>query len=198
MKVDKSCGFHVHHDINDFENKNLFALFGMVAKWQPVLDRLVAPSRRDNRYCRPLLHSTTSSAHEHVQRLRRMGSTFRTFGMDAIWNTYNDDRYMVLNAQHYLDRGTIEFRQHQGTIDADKIAWWVILTQNIVDHAANAKAAVFTASSSVLCLKRFRDFLGCTGKYVQRHPAVLAAAKMTTERFNKFNPTLSAYAPVLA
>jgi hypothetical protein len=45
------------------------------------------------------------------------------------------DRYRVLNASAYNKYGTFEFRQHQGTINADEILAWVEFGQAMIGWA---------------------------------------------------------------
>ena len=42
---------------------------------------------------------------------------------------------MVVNFQAYLRHGTVEFRQHQGSLNPTKIWNWVVFTQSIMNRA---------------------------------------------------------------
>jgi hypothetical protein len=44
---------------------------------------------------------------------------------------------MALNSHSYWRHGTIEFRLHSGTLDADKIINWLIITQKMILKAKN-------------------------------------------------------------
>ncbi|NPV52245.1 MAG: amidoligase family protein [Firmicutes bacterium] len=122
-KVNKSCGFHVHHSAADLTPKALQALIGLYTRFQGALDEIVAKSRRgnNNTYCRALSNEL------YYRALRR----------DDLQGIVccQDSRYYKLNLQAYLRHGTIEIRHHQGTVNADKIINWIRLTQAIVEAA---------------------------------------------------------------
>lgn len=59
------------------------------------------------------------------------------------------ERYMNVNVQAYYDHGTLEFRQHNGTVDATKVTNWIRFVVNFVEQSRaltprrkNKKAAV--------------------------------------------------------
>jgi hypothetical protein len=122
-KVNRSCGLHVHHDARDFQNETFKNLIKIYARFEPVIDTLVAPSRRGNvnQYCQTLARIDL----ENVLNAGDPTTLRRAYG----------DRYKKLNLQSYVTHGTVEFRQHQGTINAEKIINWVKLTQGIVERA---------------------------------------------------------------
>lgn len=141
--VNRSCGTHVHHDINDL---NVDEIKAAAASWfnnQDLIDGLVSPSRRAdaNGYCRRL----TSDDLRSIQAAR---------DLDAIRYLYLD-RYRTLNLTSYGRHGTIEIRQHQGTLDAEKIISWLRLGQAIIDSAKTSGVAA--RQSSV------RDLLAAMG-----------------------------------
>ena len=80
---------------------------------QSVVNTMFPRSRTNNRYCLPLSLRQIENANT-IQRL--------TFG-----------KFTTINLQTW-SRGTIEFRQASGTIDADKIINWVKFLLNLVDH----------------------------------------------------------------
>lgn len=109
-KVNKSCGVHVHHEVvslNETQMKNLLTFY---AKNEKTIDSFMPISRRgsNNTYCQ-----TTASALENLERGTQITSL---------------TRYNKLNLQSYYRQGTIEYRQHAGTTDSNKIIAWVILT----------------------------------------------------------------------
>jgi len=50
---------------------------------------------------------------------------------------YNHTRYCGLNLHSVFYRGTIEFRQHAGTVDEEKILRWAGILLFVVDYAIN-------------------------------------------------------------
>jgi hypothetical protein len=121
--VNQSCGTHVHHDINDAD---INAVKATATSWfnnQNLIDGLVSESRRNdaNGYCRRL----TSSDMNTVNALGSTSDLRRVY----------IDRYRTLNLTSYGRHGTIEIRQHQGTLDAEKIISWLRFGQAIIDTA---------------------------------------------------------------
>lgn len=104
-KVNVTCGTHVH--VGNFCNMQSRDLFNKSASFQRnygyfeqcVFDRLVSPSRRGNgnHYCQSCDTSSISG------------------------------RYYKINTQNIFGFGTIENRQHQGTLEAKKILSWMEL-----------------------------------------------------------------------
>jgi len=107
----KSCGFHVHHGVDNWVDVEKIAkLYDMV---ENVLFQGQPRSRQNNRFCKKW---GTGSVSRKITRSQR-------------------DRYFGLNLNSYAMRKTVEFRLHSGTVDFDKISSWVLLTQLIVDTA---------------------------------------------------------------
>ena len=71
-----------------------------------------------------------------------------------------------------MRHGTVEFRQHAGTVDAIKIVNWVKLVANFVESATSAKSIKITGAGN------FESFLK-----VVTEPAV---KKFYRERAKKF------------
>jgi hypothetical protein len=119
VKVNKSCGYHVHHESSD-HNRNktekIAAISAVVyKKYQRKFNAMLPVSRRNNQYAR-------SFTENEIQELKN--------GCNSIGS-----RYKVVNVQAYFRHGTVEFRQHSGTIDAEKAASWIKLTQAVVNKA---------------------------------------------------------------
>lgn len=126
--VSRQCGLHVHvgardKDVNFFRN-----LLKTYAHYEPLLDSITSPSRRGN--INPYCHSTKMRM-DTVQDLDNADLTRVT--------RYAGTRYMKLNYESYWRHGTVEFRQHQGTVMASKITAWVKLCLRMVDAANKAQ-----------------------------------------------------------
>ena len=105
--VNRSTGLHVHvgGNITDDQYVNTFVnyywLENLITSW-------LAPSRANNCYCRRLtdrpgllMCNTPGEIRNHLH-----------------------SRYFTVNAEARLRHGTIEFRQHQGSTEYEKIAMW--------------------------------------------------------------------------
>lgn len=189
--VDKSCGLHVHHGARDLSSREITSVFAIAMKWETVIDLLVAPSRRNNRYCESNNRegTTVDGTKAALKRLRTRGA--ERYGLN------NHTRYLKVNYEAYLKHGTIEFRQHQGTLDAEKIISWIIMTQNFVTKAVE-QGASYTVSQTGICFKRFRDMLGCNGSALEDNTYVKMAAKTMLERWAKFSSGRNSYSPTIS
>jgi hypothetical protein len=70
------------------------------------------------------------------QRLRESLKSANDSLRDRQEHKYNDTRYRALNLHSYWHRGTIEFRHHHGTVDAEKIRNWGMVCMSVVDSVA--------------------------------------------------------------
>lgn len=129
--VNRTCGLHIHVGIRGTpmaDDVDFFKrLVKLYAKFEPVIDTFVAPSRRGNAnsYCRKV------ELNACIERAGDMHTLFRAYN--------NGSRYAKLNLQSYWRHGTVEFRQHQGTTDARKVTNWVIFCLRMVSHAASVE-----------------------------------------------------------
>jgi hypothetical protein len=150
--VDRRCGLHVHHDINDYNAKQIANIFAIYIKLEKTIDTFVPNSRRanNNRFCRSLFQCTTQQA--ILDKLKAVNSLE---DIKRIWHT----RYVKVNFQSYVKYGTIEFRQHSGTIEFEKIYNWILLTQRIIERAKERNVTYSYKESSVPVLT-FQKMLG--------------------------------------
>lgn len=126
--VNRSCGLHVHHEIRDMTIGQVKGLARLWSDNQDVIDGLVAPSRRGgtNTYCGRLSsHDLASLA--RCDRLERVSQHVTT-------------RYRTLNLASYGRYGTVEIRQHQGTMDAEKVLTWLAFGQAMIEAARSQTA----------------------------------------------------------
>lgn len=119
--VNKSCGFHVHvgaADLTDEQYVNVFVNYQML---EELIDSFMAPSRRGNtsRWCHSLQSRHLSACETKRDVLREL----------------DYDRYFKVNPCAYERHQTIEFRQHQGTTDYEKISNWVKFCIALVDFS---------------------------------------------------------------
>lgn len=117
-----SCGMHVHHDSRDMTVAQMKALARSWYRNQDIVDGLVSESRRaarSNHYCRRLDESDMAQI-DAIRDLRSLGRL---------------DRYRSLNLASYGRHATVEIRQHQGTVDAEKVTSWIRFGQAMIDTA---------------------------------------------------------------
>lgn len=125
--VNKSCGYHVHigaADLTDQQYVNVFANYQML---EGLIDSFMAPSRRGDasRWCHTLAGYDFSACTTKREVLRAL----------------HYDRYHKVNPCAYERHQTIEFRQHQGTTDYEKISNWVKFCIALVDFSKSHRLA---------------------------------------------------------
>jgi len=113
-RVSVRTGMHVHVDARDLTGEQIGRLIAAYADRQMAFDQFVSPSRqsvRRNYYCQPL----------------------STWEKDAIVDSFKatktapagQNRYRTVNCTSYGRIGTIEFRQHHGTLNGSKAVAWI-------------------------------------------------------------------------
>lgn len=157
--VNKTCGLHVHHEVKDYKAANLARLVDFYRRAQSVIDMLMPPSRRGdtNQYCLSI----------PATNLCRTEDITHQYG----------SRYYKINIQAYYRYGTVEFRHHSGTVDAEKILAWVAFTQCMVERCRRK------ISESTHKLTWF-DLMQAVG--FTHNPAHAVTAKFLTRRYAKF------------
>lgn len=122
VKVNRSCGFHVHFDASGFDIdtwKNLALSYKHI---EQLIDSFMPESRRDNRYCKTLagINDRTIRSADTIYDLQR---------------AFNNQRYYKLNLEAYSRHQTVEFRQHSGTIDFTKMEKWIHFLNGLIIFA---------------------------------------------------------------
>lgn len=139
--VNRSCGLHVHVGVESNDRTcDLFKhLVNLYSAAEAVIDTFVAPSRRSNNtYC---------------HRVGSVGPVLQADDLDSVRRYYGPSRYRKLNLEAFWRHGTVEFRQHQGTVDARKITEWSRLCRHMValavERASAAQPTVVTGAATV-------------------------------------------------
>lgn len=122
--INKSCGFHAHFGTDDFKEsisvwRNLYINY---ATLEEDIDAFMPPSRRRNTYCASLKVRGWREKMENARTLVELEKAIT-----------KRNRYFKLNSQSYWRHGTVEFRQHSGTIEFDKIRNWLLFCARLVE-----------------------------------------------------------------
>lgn len=104
--INRSCGTHLHISMDGCDEEDYRAIHKFARAFEDQVFELVAPSRRDNRYCRPL-----------GCRLDMR------------------NRYRWTNFCSLRDLGTIEVRLHQGTMSPIRVKMWACLMLRFMEVA---------------------------------------------------------------
>lgn len=122
--ANKTCGFHVHFDARNMNVNEIRTICTRYAKYEAEIDRFMPRSRRadNNRYCRSVVREFGYTAFQTATTIEKLA--------DA-----QEDRYFKVNLKAYLRHHTIEFRQHSGTVEADKIQNWILFLNDFVNES---------------------------------------------------------------
>jgi len=149
--VDMTCGLHIHHDVNDLDKKEIGNVLIAYAICRDQIDKFVLPQRRtdgDGYYGRP-----TGTKKAVVDSLKRTKNDRGDVSfLDAYTRRYYERYYpSYLNELRQTDKfnfggignavqlndeyGTIEIRQHEGTVNYAEIYAWIKFGQQLI-HVA--------------------------------------------------------------
>lgn len=110
-KVNSTCGLHVHIGAAKLTDKQYCNVFVNYMYLEAVIDTFMAQSRRNNEY------ANTIQDHKYAIE--------RAVTIQNIQNALHNWRYHKINPMSYDRHKTIEFRQHSGTTNYEKIINWV-------------------------------------------------------------------------
>ena len=115
-RVNRSCGLHVHFGAEKFTSAQWVRIVKNYAAIEPVIDSFMPESRRgdNNIYC-----------HSLERPVERLSEAFGDVDMRGLQSAFGDDRYFKVNVMAYNTHKTIEFRQHSGTTEYEKIKNWI-------------------------------------------------------------------------
>lgn len=128
--VNKSCGLHVHHDIKELKRQQIIRIYNFYNKYQGLINRGLKEARLNNPYCRQL-----GNIIDRVNECETKSELLDNIAGRNVSGYYASCRYYVLNLRSFLHYGTIEFRQHHGSIKFEEISNWILFTHKIIDRA---------------------------------------------------------------
>lgn len=169
-KVNKTCGVHVHLDTSDLSAAQIGRTVINYAMAQAAIDRILPISRRStsyNQYCQPIPTGA-------IERL--LGITERNQLANAMYS-----RYHTVNLQSLSRHGTVEFRQHAGSIEAKKIAHWINLLQDLATFSASMGTLDPTNSAHIADVADQIGLNESTRVYMATREAALSAAESRSQ-----------------
>jgi hypothetical protein len=158
FKVNATCGMHVHVGVGGASVAQVKNLAKMYLKYSGCFDAVLPASRRGvaNYYCRnnrqALFASYTNEQIEarfrNVRSLGQISTLMSGVDIEAAVNARSSERYFAFNMLSYVQHGTVEFRQHSGTTDAEKAVNWVRLVTGFVAAAFSLNHIKMDCSAS--------------------------------------------------
>lgn len=128
VKINKTCGMHIHFDAEGMNLQTWKNLFKNYISYEGIIDSFMPSSRRanNNTYCKSLLNGLSK------EQIFRKIDACNTISQIA---GYYSTRYFKVNAQSYSRHKTVEFRQHSGTIEFEKIEMWIRFLHNLISFS---------------------------------------------------------------
>ena len=138
-RVNRSCGLHVHIGAANISDEHYCRIVRNYQKLECVIDSFMAQSRRGNNncYCKSIRNCDFSACRTKVDIARAMGG----------------DRYFKVNAVAYNRHKTIEFRQHQGTTEYEKISNWILFLAKLVEYSEKNEITTCNSIEEIPFLK---------------------------------------------
>ena len=123
-KVNRSTGLHVHFDASKISDAHFVNIFKNYQKLESVIDSFMPNSRRanNNGYCASLI-----------------GLNYNRCETKSDVISLNRTRYRKVNAESYLRHKTIEFRQHSGTTEYEKMANWINFLRKLIQYSFDSE-----------------------------------------------------------
>ena len=121
-KVNLSCGTHVHIDAHSINLGSWKRIYINYARLEKVIDDFMPKSRKGNNNYYTKGFSTMTNFEEKISNARSLVEIDNFFG----------SRYFKINPKSYARHNTIEFRQHSGTVEFEKISNWVRFLGNLI------------------------------------------------------------------
>lgn len=119
-KVNKSCGLHVHLDAWNYTLDDARRILRVWKKIeQPLLWKLVPPSRRNGQPCKAV-------DDDLIAKVDAMRSVAELYPQEPSRPQRGGiSRYYSLNLSAYGRHGSIEIRLHSGSLNSEKVLSWV-------------------------------------------------------------------------
>lgn len=140
-EVNTSCGVHVHHEASDLRYKDIKNVYKIYAKHEEAINGMLPKSRVNNSYAKTLKDEFEVKGESLVEIVDRVNSIeeLKEEIAPESWSYYQQERYYKVNFVAYVNHGTLEFRQHSGTTDYEKLSNWIILTHLMIEKATEKK-----------------------------------------------------------
>lgn len=138
--ANRSCGLHVHVDARTLNAPDVANVLFRYAKFEQDIDRVMPRSRRNGGqgYCDSITRIVDRNR-TRIANSRTVNELVRNSGLH---------RMVKVNVHAFVAHGSIEFRHHSGTVNADKITNWIKFCVNFVETSRVAPTSSFARTNS--------------------------------------------------
>ena len=171
--VNYSCGVHVHIGAQNLDVQSLLNLVNvMYSKEDLIFKALKVSKSRANRWCKKVDTNFLTKLKENkpnsLQDFKHLWYTTQSGVIPTLWYEHYDvSRYHALNLHSYFQRGTVEFRLFDGSLDENSIEAYVKFCAAIVTYAENVtktSAKKIDTDNDKYSFRVFMIKLGMKGK----------------------------------
>jgi hypothetical protein len=142
--INKSVGYHAHFGIAGLSIEHLRNLLYNYRGFEPIIDTIMLENRRgavnsssESQWAKSLYRKYPNE-NDFWQLLERCQSV-----SDIQYQVFGNDRYQKTNLMAYSRYGTIEFRQHGGTLEEDTIIYWLYWLHFLIQVSKRKKLSFF-------------------------------------------------------
>lgn len=139
----ESAGLHIHvgNESKGFDESAIRKMLATLWTFEPAIETIHPPWRKDNIFCGSFRDSILNlgikdTAKEKIDFFLEKSDVF-----DDLWESFLDERdaynFGNLNNHPQDPKKTIEFRQHESTLDPDRVYHWTKLCVGLVNFAHN-------------------------------------------------------------
>ncbi len=143
FKINTDWGMHIHIKVNK-NIENLKKIYIFYKKYEDYFFNMLPKSRQQNNYCFKLKNKLNLCENDVLKYKnsydfqKNIYNSTNKYALSRFKkNKYNDKRYSWLNFHSVFYRGTLEIRNHQGTINPTKIKNWLKIHLTIINLLKN-------------------------------------------------------------
>jgi len=160
MRVNSSCGIHIHLDASPHNANTLRNITNIMASKEDMIYKAMQVEvARERQYCRKVEQSFLDELNRKKPKTLDDVSRIWYHGNDGRWEHYHNSRYHCLNLHSVFQKGTIEFRLFNSTTHAGKIKAYIQLCLAISAQALNQRCASRQKTRSTNEKYTFRTWL---------------------------------------
>ena len=160
MRVNNSCGIHIHLDASPHNANTLRNITNIMASKEDLIYKAMQVEvARERQYCKKVEQSFLEELNRKKPRTLDEVSRIWYHGSDGRREHYHNSRYHCLNLHSVFQKGTIEFRLFNSTTHAGKIKAYIQLCLAISAQALNQRCASRQKTRSTNEKYTFRTWL---------------------------------------
>lgn len=169
MKVNTSCGIHIHVDVKTMNKNHIINLVNLMASKEDLIFKAlnVSDSRRSE-WCKEVDSRFLSEINnEKIISMNELKRKWYDGRIVDSYSHYHDSRYHALNLHSFWENKGVEFRMFNSTVDDKEIKAYIYLALAMCRHARKIKHAAYISRSKADEKTQFRSWLqqiGLKGK----------------------------------